>query len=244
VSGWVFGRDFDVGRLHVRSAMVDGEEIVSRDTEGREVEDNATARASAERAGHAPGRDCARSALAVIATTLQAIEERAPMYAHAPEALEAQVWMLVWLRQILFGYSDFDIGDASSTFTAALNGGPTSFPLFVVLRDEGMLDQLPRLLGDFGRWVAREWPPVGNAEDDVTRDGSGDVTLRVDADVDLKIRLFRHDREREDGGRPEGVLLFDRGPETFNTPLTRTDLLRFSDALRALALCLPEAAAS
>lgn len=30
------------------------------------------------------------------------------------------------------------------------------------LRNRGCLEHLPRLLGDFARWIAREYPPLPN----------------------------------------------------------------------------------
>jgi hypothetical protein len=45
-------------------------------------------------------------------------------------------------------------------FVNTVNGQPNNRPIHCILREEGMLDQLPRLLGDFARWVAREYPPV------------------------------------------------------------------------------------
>lgn len=53
----------------------------------------------------------------------------------------------------------YETRDAYEFFVAAINGESTNTYLHCILRDADMLAELPRLLGDFGRWVAREYPP-------------------------------------------------------------------------------------
>lgn len=103
----------------------------------------------------------ATAALHRIAMHLDGIEHRSRMYASHFEALEAQVHSLVGLRQILWGYGDedFDVNRALIQFTHTVMGQWLSTTLCYQLRDDGRLADLPRLLGDFARWVAREWPP-------------------------------------------------------------------------------------
>lgn len=98
------------------------------------------------------------AAMVLITRALDGIEHRAPMYAQHPEAQEAQAFQFVGLRQVLHGYLDFDVHAAWGRFVESVNGEATSGTLYPILREHGMLDQLPRLLGDFARWVAVEWP--------------------------------------------------------------------------------------
>ncbi len=96
--------------------------------------------------------------LADIARGIDGIEQRSRMYAVHPEALESQFLQLVAMRQHLIGRDDFDLHDAYERFVAELIGERSNTYLHVILREHGVLDKLPGLLGDFGRWVAREWP--------------------------------------------------------------------------------------
>ena len=132
----------------------------------------AVAAVAAEMVGQAEPRG---AALAGIDLALAGMERRPLMYARTPEALELQVLRLVEQRQMLRGDIGFDVAAAFSVFVERLNGEPNSGPLFAILRDaaplppdappegripeprgvwkRGRLDELPRLLGDFGRWV-------------------------------------------------------------------------------------------
>jgi hypothetical protein len=98
-------------------------------------------------------------ALKRIAAILGGMEQRPRMFAWHPETLELSFVALVDLRQVLAGYDDFDVHAAWCSFIEQINGEPNNVPLYAILRDEGMLAELPRLMGDFARWVAREWPP-------------------------------------------------------------------------------------
>jgi len=86
--------------------------------------------------------------------------ERAPRMWGGDDAQEALVFALVGLRQVIFGYPEFDTLTALIHFTRAVNGQSDNRPLSYILREEGMSDQLPRLLGDFARCVARDFPPL------------------------------------------------------------------------------------
>ena len=68
------------------------------------------------------------------------------------------MFQLVDVRQVLMGHLDFDTHAAWERFVESVNGEETSGTLFPILREAGQLDHLPRLLGDFARWVEREWP--------------------------------------------------------------------------------------
>ncbi len=48
-------------------------------------------------------------------------------------------------------------------FVAAINGESTNTFLHCILREAGLLAELPRLLGDFARWIDQEWPPEDGA---------------------------------------------------------------------------------
>lgn len=104
-----------------------------------------------------------RGVLDGIADHLAGRETRPRMYALDPEALEAQVILSVEIRQEILRpraaiAKPREVLDALAQFVSEVNGEPTSAPLFVVLRRGGMLAEHPRLLGDFARWVSREWP--------------------------------------------------------------------------------------
>ncbi len=98
-------------------------------------------------------------ALGKIERLLDGIENRPEMYGAHPESLETQVRQAVAMRQLLWGYEDFLVNRAIASFTSRVNGDFTNHPLWAILKKEGMLDQLPHLLGDFARWVAQEYPP-------------------------------------------------------------------------------------
>lgn len=53
----------------------------------------------------------------------------------------------------------FEVRNAWADFICSINGEWTSFPLYIVLKNEGRLDLLPSLLGDFARWVMVKYPP-------------------------------------------------------------------------------------
>lgn len=98
------------------------------------------------------------STLTHVAKVLDGIEHRPRMYAQHPEALEASVFHLVGMRQRLLGHHGFDEHEALAIFTAKVTGAETSLPLYAILRERGQLGELPRLLGDFARWVGTKWP--------------------------------------------------------------------------------------
>lgn len=107
-------------------------------------------------------------ALRRVSDTIEGVEKRPGMYAWSAEALEATMWQAVGMRQLLWGHGDeCDINGLHAKFVASVAGEDTSHPLWSVLKEHGMLGRgrldhfgdLPRLLGDFARWVAQEWPP-------------------------------------------------------------------------------------
>lgn len=103
-----------------------------------------------------------RGILANTAASLAAME-RAPAMRGGPEALELQWLQLVELRQRILrpaalAAQPYETRDAFCRFIAAVNGGLTATMLGCVLRDGGMVAELPRLLGDAARWIEREYP--------------------------------------------------------------------------------------
>jgi hypothetical protein len=119
--------------------------------------------------GPAPSSNYERVAVSLdyIERTLDGLEHRPSMYAWGAEALQNEAMLLVALRQRLWGYHDFDVHACVCQFTDAVNGERRPIPLWCILREEGRLRtrhdnfrDLPGLLGDFARWVAREWPPI------------------------------------------------------------------------------------
>jgi len=90
--------------------------------------------------------------------------ERAPEMWGPPFAQELAMYNLVETRQLLLRpaahrANPFETRDAMIRWVASINGGPSSWFLTTILREEGRLSELPKLLGDFARWVARELPP-------------------------------------------------------------------------------------
>ena len=100
------------------------------------------------------------SALESIRVTLETLEAHPELFGSA-EACELQTMTLVSLRHLLWGNEQGAVQDARESFTTQVNGEPYNGPLFALLRDEGMLGDLPRLLGDFARWMAQQYPPKG-----------------------------------------------------------------------------------
>lgn len=81
-----------------------------------------------------------------------------------PEALELQMLGMVELRQKMVRPAALTANPRETRrayvmFVSMVNGADINLPLFCVLREAGMLDQLPRLLGDFARCAAVEYPP-------------------------------------------------------------------------------------
>lgn len=104
--------------------------------------------------------------LADVAIALDGIEHRPRMY--GGESLEFQALAAVELRQRILrptwhAIDPSETTDAWHAFGALVIGEVRSVYLYAVLREEGMLDRLPGLLGDAARWIAREYPPEGTA---------------------------------------------------------------------------------
>jgi hypothetical protein len=95
-------------------------------------------------------------ALAYIERELADLEREAPK-----EGTEAAVFTLVAVRHVLWGH-EAPIVKAHERFVDEINGEPTKESLTTVLRLEGIGRDLPRILGDFARWVAAMWPPRTN----------------------------------------------------------------------------------
>ena len=100
-----------------------------------------------------------QAALARVDKQIEGIELRPRSMGSHPESLETQMRQALAMRQLLWGYKQLDLNWYMVFFTHQLNGEPSNLPLWAILQREGMIDQLPRLLGDFARWVAREFPP-------------------------------------------------------------------------------------
>jgi hypothetical protein len=125
-----------------------------------------TVRRSLEAAGILP------SLVAHVQLLLEALENAPEMFEAAtlwrfaategfPRDQEAMVILLVKVRWLLTRRESIDVVDElHARFIDELNGEPYDGPLWALLREEVMLDEHPRLLGDFARWVAREWPPT------------------------------------------------------------------------------------
>ncbi len=99
-----------------------------------------------------------------IRESLVAMENAPRMFGRRAETLEFTALTLIETRQKLLRpvalmANPEETIDAFIRFVEAINGEPTNTYLHCVLRDADMLEELPRLLGDFGRWMAREYPP-------------------------------------------------------------------------------------
>lgn len=94
------------------------------------------------------------------------IEARPRMYAPRAYAVESLVLVLVSFRQDLRGYDEFDVMAAMQHYLYVMSRRNHPCGLTGLLKDHGMLGRgyvdnfgdLPRLLGDFARWVDRKWP--------------------------------------------------------------------------------------
>jgi hypothetical protein len=105
----------------------------------------------------------ARLALYSLVKRIASIEKSSHSWG-GPEAAECQLRLMVETRQMLvrptaLTLDPFETRDAWCRFVATLNGADYNGPLHQILRDEGRLAELPKLLGDFARWVAIEYPP-------------------------------------------------------------------------------------
>jgi hypothetical protein len=108
------------------------------------------------------------NALEAIRVTVETIETRPELFGSA-EALERQMMTLLSVRHLLWGHAPAPNGaflDARESFIAQVNGEPSAYPLYAILREEGMVEELPRLLGDFARWMAQQYPPKGALEEE------------------------------------------------------------------------------
>ncbi len=90
--------------------------------------------------------------------------ERCPGMWGSAEALEFQMLQLVEIRQLMvrpaaLAANPHETREAHIKWVAAINGECSSAFLHCILRDEGRLGELPKLLCDFARWVAAEYPP-------------------------------------------------------------------------------------
>lgn len=101
-----------------------------------------------------------------VATHLDGLEQHPRTFAHAAESLWIQVITATELRQSILRPQATEADpretyDAFHAFDALVLGEVRSIPLFVILREEGRLAELPGLLADAARWIAREYPPEG-----------------------------------------------------------------------------------
>lgn len=107
--------------------------------------------------------------LARIDRWLVAIEERPQMFGMHAYVIEGEMRQLVAVRQMLRGYEEFDASAAMQHFLYTMVRQNHPCGLVGLLRDHGMLGRgyrdafgdLPRLLGDFARWVDHRWPVGG-----------------------------------------------------------------------------------
>jgi hypothetical protein len=94
---------------------------------------------------------------------IEGIEKRPRMYATNSETLWATMLDAVTVRQVLLrpsvAHPGEEVRDAMIAFDAAVLGEELNTPLWCTLKDHDALDQHPKLLGDFARWVAQEYPP-------------------------------------------------------------------------------------
>lgn len=106
----------------------------------------------------------------IIIDLLESIENRiqaleyAPKMCGGPETQELTMLDLVEMRAKLLRpkamkANSYEIIDALAKFTAAINGEDTNTYLHVILKEEGRLDLLAKLLGDFARWIMKKYPP-------------------------------------------------------------------------------------
>lgn len=90
--------------------------------------------------------------------------ERAPRMWGDDESLELQMLQLVEIRQLMLrplalGLDHRETRRGFCRFISLINGSSYNSTLSSLLRDEGRLSELPRLLGDFARYMALEYPP-------------------------------------------------------------------------------------
>lgn len=90
--------------------------------------------------------------------------ERAPGMWGSAESIEFVALLLIEARQAIVRpkahiANPYETREAYMHFVRAVNGESTNTFLHCILREEGRLAELPKLIGDYGRWVAREYPP-------------------------------------------------------------------------------------
>jgi hypothetical protein len=119
----------------------------------------------AEIAGESMPADAVlKSLLDLLGSIIDGIEHRPGMYAQHPEALEAMFGHAVEFRQRILrprahekdGHETFD---ALLRYAARVAKREWNTSLYLLLREQGRLDDLPKVLGDCGRWVATKYPP-------------------------------------------------------------------------------------
>lgn len=103
-----------------------------------------------------------------IETSLECIE-RAPAAWGDMRAVEGIALMFIETRQLLLRpnaltVNPYETRNAFFRWISAVNGEETNWTLTDVLKEGGMLEQLPKLMCDFGRWVALKYP--AESEDD------------------------------------------------------------------------------
>ncbi len=115
---------------------------------------------------HAIGPDKAAGFDAVLQQINIGLEsiERCPLSWGGPEALEMQMLLMVELRQRLLRprasvANRHETRRAYISWIASVYGEPNSRFLHDLLREHDALDQLPKLLADFARWIMTQYPP-------------------------------------------------------------------------------------